>query len=256
MEHILSPSNRGIIAQMAWANVLLAFDFDGTLAPIVRDPARASLPRTTRLLLEGLARRYPCAIISGRARDDVLQRVRGIKVWSVVGSHGLDPSWRHGRYLRDVRRWRQRLCRRLGGVQGVLIEDKAYSLAIHYRRSRRKRDARAAIAEAVAGLRGPRLIWGKEVLNLVPRDAPHKGMALERLRSALGCDTALYLGDDETDEDVFTLDQPGRLLGIRVGRSRRSAASYFLRSQLEVPGLLRALVKLRPAVEDQWRMKP
>ena len=55
------------------------------------------------------------------------------------------------------------------------------------------------------------------------------------------------MGDDETDEDVFALDQPGRLLTIRVGRKRQSLASYFLRNQAEIDRLLETLLGDAPA---------
>jgi trehalose 6-phosphate phosphatase len=83
------------------------------------------------------------------------------------------------------------------------------------------------------------------VVNLVPERAPHKGDALLALRAKEGADTALYVGDDITDEDVFELDQPGRLLSIRVGQSKRSAAAYFLRNQREIDVFLDRLVKFR-----------
>jgi trehalose 6-phosphate phosphatase len=86
---------------------------------------------------------------------------------------------------------------------------------------------------------------GKQVLNILPPDAPHKGMALERARERFGCDTAIYVGDDETDEDVFQLDQPGRLLAVRVGSARSTAATFQLTNQREVDQLLRALVSYR-----------
>ena len=101
-----------------------------------------------------------------------------------------------------------------------MIEDKGLSLAVHYRGARRKKEARALILDAAAGLGDVRLVGGKQVLNVLPAGAPGKGQALERARARLGCDTAVYVGDDETDEDVFALDQPGRLLAIRVGRKR------------------------------------
>jgi trehalose 6-phosphate phosphatase len=149
-----------------------------------------------------------------------------------------------------VQGWRRRLEKKLGTLEGIFIEDKVFSLAIHYRRSRRKRDAFTAIREAVRSLKNARVIRGKDVVNLVSPEAPHKGMALENLRERFGCDTALYVGDDETDEDVFGLDQPGRLLSIRVGRRPRSAASYYLRNQSEVAILLEILLKLRPAPQS------
>jgi trehalose 6-phosphate phosphatase len=70
-------------------------------------------------------------------------------------------------------------------------------------------------------------------------------MALERERDRLGCDTALFVGDDDTDEDVFALDRPGRLLGIRVGRTPASQAPYCLRDQREIDDLLDRLIALR-----------
>ena len=53
------------------------------------------------------------------------------------------------------------------------------------------------------------------------------------------------MGDDETDEDVFTLDQPGRLLTIRVGPKRSSAARYYIANQPAIDDLLRVLLELR-----------
>jgi trehalose 6-phosphate phosphatase len=250
VQYLLSPSNREILAQMAWSNVLLAFDFDGTLAPIVEQPEAAALPQSTRLVLERLALRYPCAIISGRSREDVLRRVHGIQIWSVIGNHGLEPSDGAHCHPHEVEKWRRTLERRLVRLEGVFIEDKVFSLAIHYRRSRKKRHAFMTIREAVRSLKNVRVIRGKDVVNLVAPDAPHKGMALEDLRARFGCDTALYVGDDETDEDVFELDQPGRLLCVRVGRRERSAASYYLRSQSEVTVLLEILLSLRPSPQS------
>ena len=83
--------------------------------------------------------------------------------------------------------------------------------------------------------------------------APHKGIALERERERLGCDTALYVGDDETDEDVFSLDRPGRLLTIRVGAKRTSAASYYILDQRVIDVLLGRLLETRQRWVEQRR---
>jgi trehalose 6-phosphate phosphatase len=134
---------------------------------------------------------------------------------------------------------------RLSELRGVKIEDKGFSIAIHYRQSREKKLARRAILEAVSALGEIRLIGGDQVINILPQGAPHKGMALERERVLLKCDTAIYVGDDETDEDVFALDQPGQLLTIRVGQRRSSAAAYYIESQRRIDDLLRVLLKFR-----------
>ena len=68
---------------------------------------------------------------------------------------------------------------------------------------------------------------------------------MERERQYFSCDTAIYVGDDDTDEDAFKADGMGRLLSVRVGRKRASAASYFIRSQAEIDRLLFQLVRLR-----------
>lgn len=144
-------------------------------------------------------------------------------------------------------RWTALLAERLQGHQGVVVEDKGYSVAIHYRASRSKRAARSAIATAVNEL-GPdlRVFGGKHVVNVVSPDSPHKGLAVERILQQVGVDTAIYVGDDTTDEDVFCLQLPaGRLLGIRVGISSVSRAAYFVRDQRAVDMLLSVLVSIR-----------
>jgi trehalose 6-phosphate phosphatase len=246
MRDILARASRDAIETFAGSRVLLAFDFDGTLAPIVREPDRARMRASTRRLLRRVARSYPCIVLSGRSRADVERRVRGVGFAGVVGNHGLEPWHATTTVLDEVRKWAPLLQERLRGMRGVVIEDKGHSVAVHYRRARDKTATRARILTAAAGLGEVRLVGGKQVLNVLPAGAPHKGTALERARTRLRCDTALYVGDDETDEDVFTLDQPGRLLTVRVGRRRDSAADYCIRSQADIDRLLLCLLACRP----------
>ena len=79
----------------------------------------------------------------------------------------------------------------------------------------------------------------------MPEGAPHKGIALRSARARFKCDTAIYVGDDETDEDVFALDEPGRLLSVRVGSSVRSRADYFIRNQRSIDAFLKTLLCCR-----------
>jgi trehalose 6-phosphate phosphatase len=246
MTHLLDRENESVLKQLAWAKVLLAFDFDGTLAPIVTDPAQAFMrPRTSELFAE-LCRLYPCAVISGRSKADVLSRLGDTALKYVIGNHGLEPGTRLDEFEHDIAQARAVLVGALEGVAGIVLEDKRYSLALHYRASRNKSVARRAIQKALALLTVPmRTVPGKLVVNVVPAAAPNKGDALLELRGKEHADTALYVGDDVTDEDVFRLDQPGRLLGVRVGESQASAATYFIREQREIDRLLARLVRLR-----------
>lgn len=254
MKNILSHGNRKVLEQFIWSNVLLAFDYDGTLAPIVADPRQAKMRQQTRELLEALTKLYCVIVISGRAQPDALKKLRGIGVFEVVGNHGIEPWHSSNRHIAEVQRWRPELDEAIAPFKGVTLEDKIFSVAIHYRQSREKKKARAAILKAAASLGDVRVIGGKQVVNILPNGAPHKGIALERERERLHCDTAIYVGDDETDEDVFALDQPGRLLTIRVGPKRTSAATYCIANQRAMDDLLRALLELRRESERRRRV--
>jgi trehalose 6-phosphate phosphatase len=240
--NILARGNVEALRQVAWSNVLIGLDYDGTLAPIVSQPEQAHMRARTRRLLAEVVLLYPCAIISGRGRPDLLRRLQGVGRIDTVGNHGIEPGRDTPSFTSEVRRWVRVLQRRLAGLRGVVIEDKVFSLSIHYRHSRARRAARAAIEDALALIQPARVIGGKLVYNVLPPGAPHKGMALLAARERYRCDAALYIGDDDTDEDVFSLEDPGRLLSIRVGASATSRASYFIRTQRDIDAVLEIIV--------------
>jgi trehalose 6-phosphate phosphatase len=244
---ILSKRNAHVLARFAASDVLVALDYDGTLAPIVSTPRKARMRPRTRQLLAAVARRYPCVVISGRTRDDVTARVSSIPVWHVAGNHGLEPWGEQEAYAAKVRQWVRKLRGRLAGMAGVAIEDKTYSVTVHYRTAKQKERARRTIADAIGRLRGARVIGGSQAFNVVPRGAPHKGKALERARRLLACQTAIYVGDDETDEDAFAAGRADRLLSVRIGNARRSRAGYRLKDQRQIDRFLRKLLALRSA---------
>ena len=225
---------------------MCAFDFDGTLSPIVQHPDQAGMRARTRNLLGRLAALYPCVIVSGRARADVLGKLGGANVARVIGNHGAETEAATRTSRRRVERWKTALERQLGSLPGLWMEDKGISLAVHYRQSPRKAEARRLVLAAARKLPDVRVFGGKQVVNLVPISAPHKGDALAAERDRLGCNWVLYVGDDENDEDAFALD--GNIVSVRVGRKQRSHASYYLRTQSEIDDLIALLVRLhKPA---------
>jgi trehalose 6-phosphate phosphatase len=230
--------------------VLVAFDFDGTLAPLAAHPDRVRMRAATRRLLVAVAQRYPCVVISGRSRADLLRMIKGVPVWHVAGNHGLEPWDTQPRYARRVKMWLRTLERSLAGFSGVTVEDKRYSVTVHYRHAADTRRAVTAIRRALATLRGARILKGTRAFSIVPRSAPHKGVALERCCRLLSCTTAMFVGDDDTDEDVFAAMSPDNFLGIRVGHSRRTRARYALPNQLAVDTLLRTLLRFRPLAKE------
>jgi trehalose 6-phosphate phosphatase len=247
MRYLLAKRNLSVLTEFACSQGVLAFDYDGTLAPIVADRMRANLSARTRSLLARACRRYPCAVISGRGSTDVRKLLGDVPVRYILGNHGMEPGPDLARFRSLVARARQRLESVLSGLQGIEIEDKTYSLSVHYRRSRARTQARLAVERAITQLSlSLRTVPGKCVINLLPKQARTKGDALLAIRKKEQADSALFFGDDDTDEDVFRLDQPGHLTTVRIGYSTTSAAAFYLRKQSEIDGVLQHLIAARP----------
>jgi trehalose 6-phosphate phosphatase len=244
VKNILAKRELSRLEQFVTPETLIAFNFDGTLAPLSRDPRVAQLRKSTHRLIMQLASHYPTAVISGRPRADVLARLNGAPVRAVIGNFGLEPSPDAPRYHVLVKKWLPRLREVLQDQQGVEIENKLYSISIHYRRARSKTAARGLISNAIEQQLGTqaRMVQGKLVLNVLPAEAPNKGTALLGVRHALHLDHTLFVGDDITDEDVFAIDKPQSLLGIRIGRTGHSKASHYLSTQADIDKLLKRLV--------------
>jgi trehalose 6-phosphate phosphatase len=241
---LLAPEALGALRRFARGSVLIALDFDGTLAPIVARPSAAKMRPPTAALLGKLVRLYPCAIITGRHREDVRQRLPPAPGLLVVGNHGLELWPGAAAFRAEADEWLQRLLPALEHLPGVQIEHKIYSLAIHYRRAVDKRAAKEHILSAAGKLEGARLVAGKQVLDVLPKTPITKGHALEWLCQSRGCERAIYVGDDRTDEDVFALPAT-RVFSVRVGRRQGSAARFYLAGQRAIDDLLRVLVEAR-----------
>ncbi len=252
MKNLLHPRHRPallrFVGEAAPERVLLAFDYDGVLAPLVREPSGAVMRPRTRALLTRLGTRYPVAVVSGRAWRDTYRFV-GSLVPTVVGNHGYElgrPLPVPASVLRRVRAWRRELEGALRGVPGVFFEDKRSTLAVHYGLTRTWRQSEARVYEAANRLKGTRLVAGKKVLNVLPHGFPNKGDAVRALVVREGCTAALYVGDDVTDEDVFEVGAP-LVFGVHVGRGP-SLAPWQLPAQEDVDELLEVLFEARAPV--------
>ena len=138
MRHLFSPGGLRVLAAFVRDDPLLAFDFDGTLAPIVSHPDRARVSEPVARELERLSLVLPVAVISGRRVADVLPRL-GFVPRFVVGNHGAEdpgdlPSEHWPRRLDALRERLARAERALSGA-GVWVEDKGHSIALHYRQA-------------------------------------------------------------------------------------------------------------------------
>ena len=246
MRPLFSNEGREELRRLARSSALYAFDFDGTLAPIVADPALArAADRVTRPLAQ-LARLVPVAVLSGRAQRDLIERLP-CEIAYLVGNHGNEglPEQRDaGRLAEICRLWRTSLELRLQapGGQGVRLEDKGRSLSLHYRSAADPAAASSflrALARALTPQ--PTVIDGKMVLNLLPPGAMTKFEALQALVQHEGVGQVLFVGDDDTDEIAFERAPP-HWMTVRIDPTGTTAARYCLKEQASIEVLLAHLL--------------
>lgn len=250
--------------------LLLLADFDGTLAPLVRDPEKARLSASRLRLLEVLRRRPAVAlgIISGRALTDLKKRVPLDGIY-YAGNHGLeiqgpDLWFRHplAEAARpDLERIAEELKLRLWDIPGIFLEDKEFGLSFHLRRVpkalRPKAEALfALVVEPFLKAGNVQVEGGKLIREVRPPIAWDKGDALALLRKVIvggGSEPlVIYLGDDSSDEAAFR-QLSDEDLPILVGEPRTpTSARYFLRNVREVDEYFRKLLSLR----SRQRLKP
>jgi trehalose 6-phosphate phosphatase len=251
MRHLFSPEGDADLAWVVAREPLLAFDFDGTLAPIVARPSQARVPTTTLRRLHRLTQQLPLAVISGRTVADLRGRL-GFEPAHVVGNHGAEdpqhgqrPEWQT---VLDGVRERLRLAAAELQRVGVGVEDKGASLALHYRLAPDRAAATALIDRLLDPIEpGLHVFGGKMVVNVVAEAADDKAAALRRLAQRAGARAVLYLGDDVNDESVFAAREP-TWLTVRVGADHpESAARYFISGPREVPLLLDRILHLTDA---------
>lgn len=251
MISVLSDEGVSILDQIAAARALLAFDYDGTLAPYTDERDLAELRAETRTLLRTAALLYPCAVISGRARADVASRVEGIPLVGVIGNQGAEPGF--GPLDRSVRprvaEWLERLPDALKGTEGIEIEDKGFSIALHHRHARSWSEAREHIRKAVAQLENSIFFDGHAVVNVLPAGAPTKANAIRDLCERSISSVVAYVGDDRSDEEAFRCDLV--TAAVRIGIDPGSRARFALAEQLDIDEFLRALIVARARLDGR-----
>ncbi|PJJ55256.1 trehalose 6-phosphate phosphatase [Compostimonas suwonensis] len=216
-------------------HVLVALDFDGTLAPEVDTPDEArALPASAAALraLEALPR-TSVALVSGRSLESLERVAEAPASVLLVGSHGVElrlgDADRHpplsGEEEATAVRLEQTLRDVADGFDGAWVERKPAGYALHTRLSSAD-DARAAQELArirvEAAFRGLTPRVGKNVLEFAVRSAT-KGDGIAALREFTGATAVLYAGDDVTDEDGFRALGAGDV-GIKVGEGETAAA--------------------------------
>ena len=246
----LDPGQAGRWRRVRGGGVV-CLDYDGTLTPIVERPELATLPAAMRATLRGLAAVLPVAIVSGR---DVAVVARFVQLdgLAYVGSHGLDIVGFPGSGLRRelaldfvpaLDRAERRLRRETADVAGAIVERKRFSVSTHVRLVAADQRARvdAIVARVQQAHPSLRREGGKLVHELRPDIDWDKGRAVRWLLDALGRDlsSALFIGDDLTDESVFRV-LAGQGTGVVVAETDRPTAAEL---RLAHPGEVRTLLE-------------
>lgn len=231
--------------------LLVACDFDGTLAPIVDRPQDAAAdPAAWRTLVDfGELRGTHAAVISGRGLADLGERI-GLEAKHVelAGSHGLETLSRPLVLTADQAALLQDLIdmlRREGQhLEGAIVEIKPASTTFHYRQADEAAAelAVARIVQRAEETSGVRVLRGHKVVELCVLE-PGKGAALTRMREALGATGVLFIGDDVTDESAFEVLRPTDL-GVKIGPGP-TAARCRINEQVQVAELLGRLLEMR-----------
>ncbi len=227
-----APLDKALADFSVHPQVLVALDFDGTLAPLQDDPENSRMLPESREVVDALTDidGVHVSLVTGRAFENIMRVADPHPDWFLVGSHGIEVVAPHER---DSYTTPQLVPEALlqgfhqiaRDIPGPRIEVKPFGLAIH---TRGLEDDLAFAAEAAT-----RLLCDEWPDELVMRSGHGilecavsgrtKGDGLRSLWQALDVHATLFIGDDVTDEDGFAVLGSGDL-GIKVGEGATKAS--------------------------------
>ena len=209
-------------------HLLVALDFDGTVAPIVARPEDAVAHPVSARAVRRLAALPDTAVayVSGRSLDSLRQAARPPENVLLVGSHGAEVDVPGLPTLRPLTADEETIVDALDAVlkliasaaPGSWVEQKPYARVLHTRQADPVLGAhalRAALESVGRGLPGVVPRRGKRVVEFSIRSET-KGDALRLLRARVHADAVFFAGDDTTDEDAFAVLSAADL-GVHCG---------------------------------------
>lgn len=227
--------------------LLLCTDFDGTLVNFTGTPSETSLPLETEEILSKLAGsdRLHLAVISGRSYSELAELVP-LENATLAGNHGLKIRFEDGTVHeldtseethRAISAMKNDLQENFGEEEGIIIEDKKFGLALHYRQyegnEEKIKDKFSQIWDEHS-IPDLEVIEGAELLEVRPGNW-NKGDAVQLLQEKWGALPTIYIGDDTTDEDAFHVLR-GQDTGLPVIVSNREEIATEAQYRLNDPG--------------------
>jgi trehalose 6-phosphate phosphatase len=236
----------------------LLLDYDGTLTPLRKIPDKAILAVKTRRLIEAISKLDNCkvSLVSGRSVKSLKQLVQ-FKNLTYIGNHGFqthDEKCNSNVLLhKDVRYalWNahKRLYESLSDIKGIIIENKKFTISVHYRMVSpihlgRIRNTVQEIMRKCVRNDQLSLFDGKNVIEIRPTGVWNKGWAAKKVLSKYNNFLPICIGDDITDEDMFEAFK-GIGINIRVGKCADSKAEYYVDNVSEVQHFLNCVFDLK-----------
>lgn len=218
--------------------VAILLDVDGTIIDIASTPRQVWVPPVLGRTLSTLLKRTSgaLALVSGRSLAD-LDLLFAPLALPIIGGHGAEirrtpdgPVDRHrARPLDDDLKRRFAAIKSAG--QGILVEDKGYGLALHYRLAPELEQTvcdrvSAICSELPAGT--IEVLPGKAVIEIKPVGF-NKGSAVRELmqQKPFVGRRPIFIGDDRTDEAVFAVLPQLDGIGFSVGRMVPGVRGHF-----------------------------
>jgi trehalose 6-phosphate phosphatase len=229
-------SPRSLVPHLSQTAILL--DIDGTLLELAQTPREVWVPPDLAINLNRLLERTSgaLALVSGRSLNDI-DLIFAPQQFPAIGGHGAEMrlSVDGGSVAVHAPPMDQELKRRLASIArlspGILLEDKGYSLALHYRLAPH---AEKAIYEAVSLIRADlpnapiEVLPGKCVCEIkhsgfTKASGVRELMTFEPFKGR----RPLFIGDDVTDESVFAIMPDYDGLAFSVGRRAQGVSGHF-----------------------------
>jgi trehalose 6-phosphate phosphatase len=219
-------------------DIAVLLDIDGTILDIAPTPGAVIVPASLRQTLTRLSRETggALALVSGRSLGDIDILFAPLRL-PAIGCHGAeirpsandDPEMEHAHPLDG--RLRDQLAELAVGAPGILVEDKGYSLAVHYRLAP---EQEGRVKQAVAAIKAD---WPKERIEVLPGKSVveiksagvHKGAGVRELmrHKPFAGRRPIFIGDDTTDESAFAVMPEFNGMAFSVGRRMPGAAHCF-----------------------------
>jgi trehalose-phosphatase len=249
-------------------HLLLLSDFDGTLCKIADRPSGVKLSKKVKSSLKKLKShpKITVGIVSGRPLKSIKEYI-GLRQIFYVGNHGLQIDYVNlkgksalyvlpeaKKTLALIKEIAHKLKQRLKSIKGVIVEDKKYTLSLHYRlvKDKEKHKVKAIFNNIIRPYKKKKKVKvtsGKKVYEVRPPIDWDKGKAVLKLKKKINAKinikdlVTIYLGDDATDEDAFNV-LSSKDIGIFIGSKRQSKADYKIESVSKVPQFLKQVYEI------------